>query len=334
MKDRLEAALKGLGQRFGDGRLHVFDLSVSKIEQHTAFLCGRILEQTDLDHLCERLAGQFPALRLDTGNVRVLHRSDNPALAVGVNLTGVYAEKSFHSEQVNQAWYGERFEILEQDDRWAFARQEDGYLGYTYLPYLTGKIIPPPTHLVTAPAAALHEAPQPRSAILTRVLSGAAVRLEAVEGEWAKIAANRCGWLPLADLRALDSLRKEEAELRAQMAQDALRLTGVPYQWGGITANGIDCSGFARLVHRWAGVSIPRDADLQYCAGRPVEPPFRPGDLVFFGEASGKKIAHVAISLGGWEIIHASLARNGVYPDNIQAVERLRESLAGGCSFL
>ena len=170
--------------------------------------------------------------------------------------------------------------------------------------------------------------------MLTRLLGGTAVRLEAVEGEWAKIAAQCFGWLPLAHLRALDSMPTGEAELRTQLVQDALRLTGVPYQWGGVTANGIDCSGFTRLVHRWAGVRIPRDADLQYRAGRPLEPPFRPADLVFFGESGGKKIAHVALSLGGWEIIHASLSRNGVYTDNIQAVEHLRENLTGGCSFL
>jgi len=334
VRDQFEAALKKLGRRFNDRRLQVFDLTVIKITQHTAILGGRVLEQKDLKYLCEQLADQFPGLHLDTGRVHTLRRPENPALAVGVNLTSIHAEKSFHSEQINQAWYGERFEILEQDEHWAFARQEDGYLGYAYLPYLTGKIIPPPTHLVIAPSAALHEASEAQSALLTRLLGGTAVHLEALQGRWAKVRANRCGWLPATDLRALDCLPKEEAQLRAQMVQDALRLTGVPYLWGGISANGIDCSGFARLVHRWAGMSIPRDADLQYRAGRAVEPPYRPGDLVFFGENGGKKIAHVAISLGGWEIIHSSRARNGVYTDDIQAVEHLRGNLLGGRSFV
>lgn len=334
MRDQFEAALKRLGRRFNDRRLQVFDLTVIKITQHTAILGGRVLEQKDLKYLCEQLADQFPGLHVDTGRVHTLRRPENPALAVGVNLTGVYADKSFHSEQINQALYGERFEILEQDEHWAFTRQEDGYLGYTYLPYLTSETLPAPAHLVIAPSAALHEAPEAQSALLTRLLGGTAVHLEALQGGWAKVRTNRCGWLAAADLRALESLSKGEAQLRTQMVQDALRLTGVPYLWGGISANGIDCSGFARLVHRWAGVSIPRDADLQYRAGRAVEPPYHPGDLVFFGENGGKKIAHVAVSLGGWEIIHSSLARNGVYTDDIRAVERLRENLLGGRSFL
>ena len=63
-------------------------------------------------------------------------------------------------------------------------------------------------------------------------------------------------------------------------------------------------------------------------AGRPVEEPFKPGDLLFFGEAgAGRHITHVAISLGGWEIIHASRSRNGVYHDDVQAVDHLRREL-------
>ncbi|MHB0987300.1 MAG: hypothetical protein ACYC3P_01390 [Bellilinea sp.] len=57
--------------------------------------------------------------------------------------------------------------------------------------------------------------------------------------------------------------------------------------------------------------------------------------LVFFGEGCDHcVITHVGISLGGWDIIHSSRSRNGVYPDNIQAVLGQRESFAGGATYL
>jgi cell wall-associated NlpC family hydrolase len=98
---------------------------------------------------------------------------------------------------------------------------------------------------------------------------------------------------------------------------------------------GIDCSGMAQLPHRLVGLTIPRDADMQYKAGQPVEPPFQPGDLLFFGgESERRSITHVAMSLGDWRIVHASRARNGVYEDDVQAVKHLRESFVGARTFL
>ena len=112
-------------------------------------------------------------------------------------------------------------------------------------------------------------------------------------------------------------------------------MIGVPYLWGGISGNGIDCSGFARLLHRWVGVKIPRDADMQNAAARPVGPPFEVGDLIFFAESgSQRKVTHVGISLGGWQMIHSSRSNNGVYIDNVQERESLRQMFVSAGSFL
>jgi cell wall-associated NlpC family hydrolase len=123
---------------------------------------------------------------------------------------------------------------------------------------------------------------------------------------------------------------------RTQMIADAFQMVGVPYLWGGSSALGIDCSGFAQLVHRWSGITLRRDADMQMADGKPVEQPqLQPGDLVFFGDSGDNpEITHVGISLGGWDMIHSSRSRNGVYPDNIQAVKDLRESYVGGVTYL
>ncbi len=107
------------------------------------------------------------------------------------------------------------------------------------------------------------------------------------------------------------------------------------YLWGGTRGNGTDCSGFARLLHHWVGVEIPRDADMQYAAAKPVEPPFKVGDLFFFAERdSSRKITHIGVSLGGWRMIHSSRSRNGVYIDDVQEVNFLKEIFVSAGSFL
>jgi cell wall-associated NlpC family hydrolase len=88
------------------------------------------------------------------------------------------------------------------------------------------------------------------------------------------------------------------------------------------------------MAHRLVGITIPRDADQQCEAGRAVAEPFSPGDLLFFGEPGDRRaITHVGISLGGWDIIHSSRSRNGVYSDNVQAVAHLKESFVAARTF-
>jgi cell wall-associated NlpC family hydrolase len=80
---------------------------------------------------------------------------------------------------------------------------------------------------------------------------------------------------------------------------------GKPYVWGGDGQPGFDCSGLTRAAYATAGIEIPRTAQTQYNAGPrlPAGTPPQPGDLLFFGTPD--KIHHVAMSLGGTQIIDA-----------------------------
>jgi cell wall-associated NlpC family hydrolase len=66
-----------------------------------------------------------------------------------------------------------------------------------------------------------------------------------------------------------------------------------------------------------------------------VEPPFEVGDLLFFREPGKKRpVTHVGMSLGGWRMIHASQANNGVYIDDVQERETLKQNFVSAGSFL
>jgi hypothetical protein len=326
----LQAKLDELASQ-NDSRTSVFDLQIQGTQNGTLTLSGRLLDEAQL----ETLTHQFPKLKLDTASVRILRRHDLPRLHVGTNLTGLYERPTFGMPLSSELLYGTEFELLDEQGRWVFIRQKDGYLGWAYKPYLEEGLGPTPTHLVLAPSFELRTQPDESSEIVTRVLSGTGVVVEKTDGKWAKINASKTGWMPLSLLRAIRDIAEPIEEKRTMLIEDSMRMIGVPYLWGGASGNGIDCSGFARLLHGWVGAAIPRDADLQHTAAKPVEAPFEVGDLFFFAENESKrKITHVGMSLGGWKMIQSSRGRNGVYIDNVQERPSLKEIYVSAGSFL
>lgn len=93
----------------------------------------------------------------------------------------------------------------------------------------------------------------------------------------------------------------------ANISDLAKLFLATPYQWGGRSILGIDCSGFTQLVYKIIGVKISRDAKDQALLGISVNDvaELQAGDLVFFDNEQGK-IIHVGIALDGGQIIHAS----------------------------
>ncbi len=313
-----------------DKRTTVFDVKIASQTSDSLTLSGRVLHRSQLDEL-PRL---FPQLKLDTASVKVLHTDANERVHVGTNLTGLHESPTFRVPLLSELTFGTELEVLEEKDNWVFVRQTDGYLGWAYRPYLSEGLAPTSTHLVIAPAIELRAEPNPVSAVITRLVSGTGVTVEETRDGWTKVRANRVGWVESHHLRALTDIPQNVEEKRVALESDSGHMIGVPYLWGGSSGNGIDCSGFAQLLHRWVGIEIPRDADMQCDAAKPVEPPFEIGDLIFFSEDDDKRITHVGMSLGGWKVIHSSRSHNGVYVDDLQERKSLMDIFVRGGSYL
>ena len=81
---------------------------------------------------------------------------------------------------------------------------------------------------------------------------------------------------------------------------------GVRYRDGGLSKDGVDCSGFVFLTYSERfGIILPRSTEGQVLAGPEIpEHNLEPGDLVFF--KTGWKIHHVGIYLEDGEFLHVS----------------------------
>jgi hypothetical protein len=335
MIETVQTLLNEFAAHNSDRRLQLFDVKAESGEGDWVSLSGRILEEADYNELRIALESQVPGVQVDYAGVQVLRKAAPHVMTVSTNLTGLYAELGWQAEMLSQVFYGWKLEVLEERGNWAQVWMLDGYLGWVYLPYMTEHPAPDPTHLIVAPVSYVRAESSLSSQVVGRLLCGTAVQVVRWNGLYAEIDAQVWGWVTATDLRALEDMPKNIPERRAMLAADATRLMGVPYVEGGCTAMGIDSSGYSYLLHGLIGVRIPRPADLQYNTGRKVEYPYQAGDLLFFGEAGEKPcVSHVAVSLGGWRIIHSSRHRNGVYFDDVQDVPSLKESFLGACTFL
>ena len=89
-----------------------------------------------------------------------------------------------------------------------------------------------------------------------------------------------------------------------QAAAAALQQVGTPYQFGGATPKGFDCSGLVQYAYSRAGKRVPRTTGQLWAQLQPIPPrDLQPGDVLFF-RIEGK-MSHVGLYLGDARFVHA-----------------------------
>ena len=199
-----------------------------------------------------------------------------------------YAQRlSLVGHMPTQALYGEQVRVLARDGGWVKIAIPDqpspldarGYPGWVRA-WQLGPPAVQPSVVVTARTARLSNG--------TVVGFGSLVPRTAV---------------PAAATRALPRTRTD-------IVRTAKLFLGLQYLWGGLSAWGMDCSGLTWSAYRAHGITIPRDADAQYAAGRPIPlAAVKPGDLLFYEPPS---IGHVAMALGNGLMIESPNSRSQV----------------------
>ncbi|MDP1597950.1 NlpC/P60 family protein [Phenylobacterium sp.] len=195
------------------------------------------------------------------------------------------------AEQLDQVLFGEIFDVLEEQDGFAWGQsRRDGYVGFVESAAL-GPLSGLPTHRVAAIRTYAFAEPSIKTKAFGPYSINALVRIEAREGRFAKAAG--AGWF-IEDHLAPTGWFEDDAAAVAE------RFLGAPYLWGGRESLGLDCSGLTQQALAACGIAYPRDTDQQQQLGEPLTADqLRRGDLVFWK-------GHVAMMLDAERIIHAN----------------------------
>lgn len=227
-------------------------------------------------------------------------------------------------------------EVLDEDGTWAHIQsgKVEGYVSCDYL--LTGiSAIHKAQELATTMATVTTDSLKVRaeantdSEVITMVPNGEELEVAGVEGDWVRVYLDDEEVFVSADYVDVSSelstavtmtellYGQGVSDVRVDLCQYAKEFLGNPYVWGGTSlTNGADCSGFVLSVFKKYGISLPHHSVAQANCGTKISvSEAQPGDLIFYGK--GSRINHVAIYIGGGQVIHASSPKTGIKISNV-----------------
>jgi cell wall-associated NlpC family hydrolase len=224
-------------------------------------------------------------------------------------LAPVLAQPSVRAEQVTQLVLGETAMVLDGTSDWRrISTYADHYEGWVHSGYVL--------EVDDTTADEWRRA-------ATGWSDGAAVRINGsqlalplrsrvcLEGDFVRLPTGVRGRVTSGCVRELrDTIRAARAKAPERWAYEYF--LGSPYQWGGVTPWGVDCSGLVQTTFAARGIGLPRDSAQQ--AGHGVSVSFdgiRPGDLLFFRGETDAGITHVAFAGEGNTLVHSTLACGG-----------------------
>ena len=257
----------------------------------------------------ESLRGRVEAPRYVEGVRRQVEASSLP----------LRREPRFDAILDSEALFGETLTLFDESEGWAWVQLErDGYVGYMPNEGLTSAVTTP-THRVAALRTYVYASPDIKTTplallSLNALLSGA--------GEEGRFLALQSGGFVIAEhVRKLDEPSRDFVDV-------ALGFRGTPYLWGGRTSLGVDCSGLVQLASEAAGLSCPRDADMQANeVGRQLDwqgsDALARGDLVFWD-------GHVGIMTSAHDLVHASAYQMMVVEEPLAEARARIASSKGG----
>ncbi|QMW21736.1 C40 family peptidase [Sandaracinobacteroides saxicola] len=186
--------------------------------------------------------------------------------------------------------HGEAFAVLEIQNGWAWGYGlHDHYVGYLRADTLGPDR--PVSHRIGPGDALLFADPRVKAAVVGTLPMGA--EIEAFEHDER--------FMRLLDGRFIHRrhLLPLTGHPRADWIGLAQSFLGAPYQWGGRSRAGVDCSGLLQVAAGLTGRPLRRDSDMQFAdAATPLEQPER-GAIAYWP-------GHIGVMLDATTLLHAN----------------------------
>jgi cell wall-associated NlpC family hydrolase len=247
---------------------------------------------------------------------------------VNTNGLRLRSEPNLDSQILTLLYSGETYQVLEVGDEFVKV-QVDDEIGYVY-----GEMIDVSVKFDTAISLEEEKAKEEEEARKKAEAAAAAKKLEEAKKAAAAAAESAAAANQSSQSEASGSSTTQETTAAvsttttsvSSASRDALvsyakQWVGVtPYVYGGTSlTTGADCSGFIQACYANAlGMSVPRDSRSQASGGTEIsESELQPGDLVFYN-GGGSTINHVAMYIGGGQVVHASNASVGTIISNMK----------------
>jgi len=252
------------------------------------------------DLAAKHLEGKVQAARFAEGTLREVIAPQAP----------VRHAPSHEAPLDTEALKGERVTVYEDNgEGWSWVQLSgDGYVGWMPSSAL-GAPGPAPTDKVTALRTLAFPGPSIKLPPVEALSLGVTVAIAKRESDFAITSAGY--YFPAKHVAPLGAKEPDFVSV-------AERFIGVPYLWGGKTSFGLDCSGLVQAALTAAGITCPRDSDMQekaLGAALPLDGKFQRGDLLFWP-------GHVAIARDADTIVHANAFAMAT------AVEPIKDALA------
>jgi gamma-D-glutamyl-L-lysine dipeptidyl-peptidase len=232
-----------------------------------------------------------------------------PAAITRAAIAPVLAEPRVHAEQVTQLVLGETAAVVDRAGDWRHVCTHlDGYDGWVHAGYLS-EVEDQVGEDWRSRATAWSEG-------ATLRIGGSHLPLPlrarvVLEHDAVTLPDGRRGRITEGSIQEMSDITAT-ARAKAPERWAFEHFMGSPYQWGGVTPWGVDCSGLVQTTFAARGVILPRDSAQQVFHGGTVSPEsVQPGDLLFFSGEAGSAITHVAFAGDADTLIHSTVACGG-----------------------
>ena len=199
-----------------------------------------------------------------------------------------------------QLLLGAEFDIYDIHNGWAWGQEiQQGGKGYVgYVPNMAlARGAAEPTHRISAIRAPIFIKPDLKTAIRTTLPLNAKLSVDGRDGDYFRIPD--MGYVHVNHITDIVESKGDFVDMFVSGAELHL---GLPYVWGGISPDGVDCSGLVQTALRAVGKDALRDTDMQEAnLGTAIDKntELKRGDLVFWK-------GHVGIMRNETTLLHAN----------------------------